>query len=100
MCLIVSLLEKAVYDTLLSLQTRGILKAYKRDLIAELVKPDRLAFSEAMNANANHPQETDIFENFYPEEGESMYGNFKFRGGKPKRTKKSKTSKRRSRKRI
>ena len=72
----------AVRDTLGTLQTRGILKASREDLVAQLYKPSRVGVDEA------------TFDRYFPEEGDEMYGTFKFRGGKrqPKRSKRSKRS--------
>jgi hypothetical protein len=80
-------INAAVRDTLGTLQTRGILKASREDLVAQLYKPSRVGVDEA------------TFNRYFPEEGDEMYGTFKFRGGK-KIAKRSKRSKRTTRRRT
>jgi hypothetical protein len=74
---VASYVEQALSETLNTLKIRGVLKASREDLVAQLYKPSRVGVDEA------------TFERYFPEEGEEMYGTFQFRGGKRRSAKRS-----------
>jgi hypothetical protein len=82
MCTILSVVDMSVSETFNSFRIRGLLKASREDLVAQLYKPSRVGVDEA------------TFNRYFPEEGDEMYGTFKFKGGKPKKRSKKRSKSR------